>query len=324
MTGRALARESVAIPGAGGVDLAAVVTRPREGVEREGVEREGAVLFCQTGLQNKAGVGDYFRWLADELARRGYRVVRFDPPGTGDSAGLAVPEPVLPLDQLFCRIQSGLFAPSALDALVWTHRRFGGPIYLFGQCGGAISALLAAAARTDLVAGLILMAAPVLFSADIHALRDYDAMVAGRAYLRKLLRPRTYLRVISGKSDYRRIAATLRAFARRARRRLSRPLRITPANPARLNPRFNTFFWDAFVAMMREEAPVLFLMAQLDNETVELDTNFREPVLDRHAEWAEHCAVEYIKDADHSLLMEDVRLRSREVILGWLSGVARP
>ena len=74
MSGAGVQREAVKIStGEEGLFIQAILSSPLKPPNQRRV-----VIFSQAGLQNKSGVGDYYRWLGDELSSLGYDVLRFD------------------------------------------------------------------------------------------------------------------------------------------------------------------------------------------------------------------------------------------------------
>ena len=274
------------------------------------------VLFCQTGLQSKSGVGDYFRWLGDILSARGFHVVRFDQTGTGDSPGEITTD--VTIDQYFNQVESGACVQDTMAVLRWIEREMAVPeIYLWGQCDGAVTAALACAQQPAAIAGLILLAMPVLFS-DSEEVRDLDADVAMRGYLRKLSNAQSYMRLIKGQSDLRLIRGTMASAVRKANRRVHHLFDKFTQKSTPDHQRFNWHFWDAFEQLMRERKQILFLLCEMDNETPDFNNEFRHKVLDRRPEYSQFCTIKNLPQADHSLVFDEGRSASREAILEWL------
>lgn len=306
-----ITRCEVIIPNREGQPMYAVVTAPVEEPPRR-----RAVVFCQTGLQSKGGVGDYFRWLGDILSARGFHVVRFDQIGTGDSGGEI--SSGVTIDQYFNLVEAGACVRDTLAVLRWTKRELStSEIYLWGQCDGAVTAALACARKPEMVTGLILLAMPVLYS-DSGEVRDLDAGVAMRGYLRKLIRVQSYLRLLKGQSDLRLIRGTLASGVRKANRRLQHFLDGFTQKSTPDHLRFNWHFWDAFQQLMRGSKPILFLLCEIDNETPDFNHEFRYKVLDKHPEYTQLCTIKELPRADHSLVFEEGRAASSEAILEWL------
>ncbi len=115
------------------------------------------VIFFQVGTGTKTGVGDYLRILSDDLAQDGFTVLRFDQSGTGESHG-EISSRIL-ISELFRFAQSGFFKDDSLAAIDWAASLFRGyQIFLLGECGGCISAMLACSERIPHISGLIMIA----------------------------------------------------------------------------------------------------------------------------------------------------------------------
>jgi pimeloyl-ACP methyl ester carboxylesterase len=309
-------RQALTIPsGREGVPMHCIISSPERPPARPSV-----LIFSQAGLQNKGGVGDYFRWLADELAVRGHHVLRFDQPGTGDSPGELLQDE--PLENYFVEVQKGISTDDTAAALEWAHQAWpGARVFLWGQCGGCIPSLEAAARLPDMVSGLILLAVPVLYSQALDTVREADARVAAQGYLYKLRNPQAYLRLLSGKSEYRLIWASLRSVVRRARRKITRKLEDLRPQAQPDHPKFNTQLWEALQEVMASRLPTLFLMAEIDNETPEFEEEFKLKVLDKRPAWQTLCDVQTLEQADHSLMFPEARERSLRAQVAWLAKV---
>ncbi|MBI2895810.1 MAG: alpha/beta fold hydrolase [Deltaproteobacteria bacterium] len=320
------ARRIIELRSPEGARMAGILTAPSGKIDRR-----ATVIVLQAGLLNKTGVGDYFRWLGDSLSAEGYHVLRVDQTGTGDSEGEIARD--VPLDSYFRRIQSGVAKRDVLEQIRWVrenlrHRE----IHLLGQCGGCVSALLACAQEPNDVTSLVCIAMPVLYSEALDAVREGDAALAGRRYLEKLTSLESYRRLLGGKSDYRLLRASAVAALRRARRALvarlderfhvTRTLTRLGLRVAPDHPRFNAHVWEAFQVAMKAKKRILFLMAELDNETPEFNDELKAKVLDRVPAYSRLCEIRTLPRADHSLMFQDSRDASRERILEWLGAFA--
>ena len=131
------------------------------------VAGERGILFFNSGAQPRSGRGDLNVHLADELANQGWPCFRFDLPGLGDSEG-ELPGQYL---ELYRYIQQGGHA-SVAKALAKALCESNGlsELALFGVCGGAITAVFAAAWSQNLAtSGLILLDLPFCLSRGMAA-----------------------------------------------------------------------------------------------------------------------------------------------------------
>lgn len=308
LIGTGVVAEAVAIPTRTNSVMHGVVTR-----ESDEIVPSRVLIIC-----GKEGPGDLWRRCAEFLARDGFAVIRFDPAGLGETAGCGGPVDV-PIDAFFRKIQEGAHTEGNIDAVLWARGTFNqADIFLMGPCGACSSLLLAAAARPRDLAGLILVTPAVLYSGAVDILRRYDAAVARSSYLRRLLDPTGYVNFVRGRSDYRLIGAlifqVLREQVRAARRLLARLDR----SPRPRHAGFNRHFWDGFRAVMGHRIPILFLLAELDNETADFNAEFKTVVLDRRREYADVCTVKTLPKTDHSFLFESGRRLAFAAIGEWL------
>lgn len=117
-------------------------------------ERVG-VLFLNPGYLPRSARGDLYVRMADQLAREGHLVFRFDLSGLGESDG-ELPESVLPF---FIKVQTGQYAAETSLLVHELVQRYGlRGIVLAGICGGAVTAIFAAQkCAHGLVSGLVLL-----------------------------------------------------------------------------------------------------------------------------------------------------------------------
>ena len=109
-------------------------------------------LFLNPGHLPRDGHAGLMVRLADEVCQQGHHAFRFDLPGLGDSEGL-LPRTTA---ELFVMMHSGWFVEPALTLLRGLPERYGlDRMVVSGLCGGAGTALLAAAQVPELIAGVL-------------------------------------------------------------------------------------------------------------------------------------------------------------------------
>lgn len=177
--------------------------------ERPG--RRIGVNLLNPGLKGRVAPNRLNVKTARLLCACGYHVLRFDPAGIGDSEGEILSGNASTLD-LWGMIQRGLFVPDTRAANEFFRRECRlDELLLMGQCGGAATALLAAAADRN-VAGVALADLPARI---VSSRIDLDRFMTDIGSTRERL---------------------VGAVKRLARRSLSRSRAAVPANGRHGNP----------------------------------------------------------------------------------------
>lgn len=182
-----------------------------------GARAETAILMINVGTNHRVGPNRLYVRMARAWAARGYRSLRFDLAGMGDSrsaAGYAH-------TRLYSKA-STLDVGAAIEALA---RRGVRRFVLVGLCSGAYVAFQTALADAR-VTGLVLINPRRLDWSEGETLQSamQRSYKSSHFYRRAMLQPRTYLRLLQGDIDVRGIAGRLatltRVRAERAARRL--------------------------------------------------------------------------------------------------------
>lgn len=192
----------------------AIVSFPCEGYQLRGslhrpagaAEADTAIIILNQGPLDRSGAHRLSIKYARQWAARGFPVLRFDARGVGDSEGdWAIPEDGAPIKMLYKNIEEGAWTVdtrAAVDHLCATTSARN--VILAGCCGGALTALHAAAEHPAVV-GVIMVGMPVRPWADI----GIDSIVAGqveheaKGYVKKLGKLNAWRRFFTGESDYR-------------------------------------------------------------------------------------------------------------------------
>lgn len=282
--------------------------------------KKSIIIFCQAGLVTKTGVGNHFKIMSDYLAENGYHVLCFDQSGTGDSQGFLSND--IPINHFFSLVIDGAYKNDTLDLIKWvsvTYPDF--KLFLMGQCGGCLSMFYAGSEKISHISGFIALTVPVLLLRKDDdknlSVREFDARVALYLYLKKLISIKSIINFIKGKSDIELIKGSFITYVRSLKRRLSAYV-LNQANMMPDHSRFNWRFWDAFQIIIKNRKPILFVMASLDNETFEFDTEFKAKVLDTEPSYSELVTLRYIPNSDHSIMFKEARGLLNEQVQHWL------
>jgi hypothetical protein len=212
-----------------------------------------AVLLLSPGIKGRIAPHRLYIKLARQLCDAGFTVLRFDFYGLGDAEGELEEKRVA---DVYAAVAMGRYTDDTIAAMDWMQRehrieRF----VLSGLCGGAITGLFAGA-RDPRVQALVGFGIPVIQYGD--EAQRYKHLSSGeqgqfrRGYLRKLLDWKSWLRLLTFRSDFSIIA---KVFLSPLKRLWKRPVVQVPpaagtdqqadAAPAdNLNPFFPPAFFD--------------------------------------------------------------------------------
>lgn len=261
-----------------------------------------AVLLCP-GIKTRLGPHRLYRKLAQSFVARGIPVLRVDFHGLGDSEG-ELPE--TRLDTYYDQVQFGRHVDDVRSALDWLQSECGiQRCIVGGLCGGAITGLLAAS--DPRIAAVYAIGLPVALEARSGATAEHmtrGELVSKRVvYLRKVLRLRSWLRLLSMQSDYKLIWRMLSSALRRraARRKPSAQLAEVPlpaSSPAEdLNPKFPP----AFFGFLASGRPALLIFSERDRLRWHFEEKFAQPWANALEPYKSQLSIVVIPDADHIL-----------------------
>lgn len=259
--------------------------------------RAVCILLLSPGIKGRVGPHRLYLKLAAHLVPMGFHVLRFDYHGLGDSEG-ELPERILA--DMYNSIQAGRYVGDTIAAMDWMQKTHGITRFVgSGLCGGSISALVTAEGdpRIECLLGIglptVLEGGPenwarILTQQQITSLRE--------SYVRKVLNPKSWARLLSGKSDYRVIVKILRNWLSSR----AQPASSTPPVKARAdntNPRFAS----AFLAMLNSHRSMLLIFSGADRLHGQFQENFEAHHTERLAAGQRLYEVHAIPDANHVL-----------------------
>jgi pimeloyl-ACP methyl ester carboxylesterase len=209
--------------------------------------------------------------LARRLCDKGFFVLRFDPAGIGDSEG-ELPDNVLVPD-IWEKIQKGLFVKDVLDGNDFFLRSYElDKLILIGSCGGAITSLMASA-EDPRVDGLCLVDIPINLRTARMSFADKVAVGGSRAdwlfseYMKRLVRPESWYRFVTLKTNFGAFQAVLRMKLQKALYLLNKAKVARAAEEVWQEKGLNDRFFHAFESFIAKKKPVLFVLAGNDPGT---------------------------------------------------------
>ncbi len=261
-----------------------------------------AVLLCP-GVKTRVGPHRLYRKLSQSFLRRGIPVMRVDFRGLGDSQGEWADER---LEHIYNRIERGECAEDARSALDWLESQCGIRSFIVGGlCGAAITGLHLAS-QDPRVAGLYAIGLP----ARLHGgAGTEERMPRGllrskrMLYVRKLLQPAAWLRLVSMRSDYGLMARLVIDALRRSSLESAAPMAFPAVPPPAMPPAadLNPDLPAAFFAMLKASIPALLMYGESDPMRWEFEESFLQPWSRALEPYAALYAAAVIPRASHAL-----------------------
>lgn len=277
-----------------------------------------AALLLSSGIKTRVAPHRLYRKLLPPFLARGIPVMRVDFAGLGDSEG-QWPEDSLKL--IYRRTELGRCVGDVRCAFDWLQSRCGIRRFIAGGlCGAAITALHVAAQDRRLAA-LYAIGLPVTVHgsgtegpASRAELRSHRVR-----YLRKLLHPRSWLRFLSMRSDYRlmwRLAADM------LRSRPACPHIETSVPPGQApGEDFNPHFTPAFLDMLSDGRPALLMYGQEDPLRYAFEERFMQPWWSALVQYRTHFSYAVIPSANHVLAEAEAVAEANRLAGRWLDAV---
>jgi len=282
--------------------------------EPAAARRDVGVVLLAAGVKARVGPHGLYTRLATALAEQGLSVLRFDFWGLGDSEGTAV-EPLLA--DLYGSVSCGRFVADTVAAVTWMRQTTGvDRVVLAGLCGGAITGLLAGAGRPD-VAGLMSFGLPITVDgANVDKVRYMSqGQLQGirRRYLAKVTDPKSWVRLLSLKTDFRLLWRAVRSAGPPAQQPGGAPPSAAPPDD-----NSNPYFVPKFNAMLQARQPVLMVFSGADR----LYWEFQERFVQRHAfdaaRHADTLEIAVVKNANHIFTFPEWQHELFTIVRRWL------
>lgn len=269
--------------------LVGILTPPPKGV----APRNVTIVMINSGVIHRVGANRLHVQLARDLARAGFRVLRFDLSGIGDSP----PRPVRSGDLLESVMED---VRDAIDHVAGRDGR----VALFGLCSGASHSLLYAP-RDERVKALILLDLWIPHTRGYHLRRTWRRISRRRGWM-NLIRLRHPL--------IRRATSALRGTIKRTEEGAASedtpPPTITVAQAREM-------MVSAFRPLIARDVPMLAVFtAGLEDQH-----NYGTQLLDAFPEidFGKHVQLEWFGDSDHTFTAPVHRRRLRSLVVSWVS-----
>lgn len=278
-------------------------------------ERPGIILLCP-GVKNRVAPQRLYVKMAKRFCSLGFEVLRFDFHGIGDSEGEIREE--LAAD-FYGTVQAGRYVDDTLAAMDWMQANRGTNAFILaGLCGGAITGLLAGA-RDMRVCGLLALGIPVTvngrgFDPAKYITQGQLDRMRGK-YIAKLGDASSWERLVTFRSDYRKIVMSLCAPFLRGLRKGDRP-EENKAGRQGSGGNLNPLFREAFEKMLQSGRRVIFIFSGSDRLQWEFEEKFAENF--NLAQWRGLFQKHTIPEANHVFSFTEWQESMLDIACGWL------
>jgi pimeloyl-ACP methyl ester carboxylesterase len=282
--------------------------------------RVPAVLLLSPGVKMRVGPGRLYVPLTDALVARGHMVLRFDFYGLGDSEG-ELQETMLA--DVYNNIEVGRYVDDTLCALQWLREKCAAKRFILGGlCGGAITAILAAQ-RDASVEGLLSIGMTVTLASNAATpgkfLTNTEIEGRRRAYFQKLLQPKSWLRLLTFRSDYDVIWQSLKRMFVKEKPRAVADLSTAPGTvPTEQRGNANPLFPLAFLAFLQRGGKALMLFSEKDRLYGEYEEKFALPFAAKLAPYLPQIEKHVIPNANHVVSLAEWRTTMLALSEQWL------
>lgn len=238
----------------------------------DGNDKKTGVIILNTGLNDMVGWHRIQVEMARNLASNGYTVLRYDNPGIGDSDG-ELKEKDVP--QLLTQIEQGLWVDDTFSALDYMSKEFHlNNIFLLGFCGGAINSIHSASKKQTNITGIINIAAPFTLSKALEEekLNPYNVNKRFSYFSSKIFRWKSVKSFLTGKSDYKDIFNTVKAYIRLkilGTEKIVEDIAATDSNNH--NSSINKKLIQSLEKLIKTDIPALFYYPEFDAATWEIE-----------------------------------------------------
>jgi len=281
--------------------------------------RKVGVICLNTGMQYRVIWHRLNVKFARMLCSQGYYVLRFDTHGIGDSEG-EMEINSINTEDFHDAIQAGLFVPDTISAIEFFNSRVRlDKLFLIGPCGGALTSVITAS-RSKLVDGIIYMAGPVTISSseltlDMH---PRDAEKALKIRLRKAYDPRSFIRFLTGQSEYKVILKALKVKIRSVLNKKGLILEKEDELAEKNGFIFNRIFFEAFKKFTSRGGQILFLMPDNDRSSWGFRELFEKRFLTPGNPFEKSYQLHYVPKANHIYAPEESQKYVFKEITSWL------
>jgi pimeloyl-ACP methyl ester carboxylesterase len=284
--------------------------------------KDAAILLLSPGVKMRVAPHRMYNKLAKEMTSLGYTVLRFDFYGLGDSEG-EINEPILA--DVYNSIQSGRFVDDTIAAMDWMEKEHSFSKFIFaGLCGGAVTGLLAAKDDKRVI-GLFGLNIPAAFEpseSDKHRYMTKGELNKLRGgYWRNMLKPKSWLRLLTFQSDYSIIFKSLKQLLREklfSGSGQAKPPAKAQNSDVGVKGNVNPFFAPAFTNLLERMGKILLVFSAADRWLWEFEEKFESNNADALSNRGLVYEKHIIDKANHVLTQVEWQNQMLDIVRRWL------
>ena len=222
--------------------------------------------------------------------------------------------------QVYLDTQTGAFVNDTEDALDYLQKtRRTESFILGGLCGGAITGLLLAE-KDPRVSGLLSLGIPTTLEtgASDHqkVVTQGELTVLRKGYFRRMLQPKSWLRLLTFQSDFHTIFRSISQVLRKSTHPKSTAQSDNePSNPA---PDVNPYFAPAFFKMADTDRKHLLIFSGRDRLFWEFEEKFADFHSERLREASNSYQLHVVKEANHIFSFREWEQEMLDITSRWL------
>lgn len=282
-----------------------------------------AILLLSPGIKSRVAPHRLYIKMAERFSNLGFTVLRIDPEGLGDSEGKI--EEYYTAD-VYGSMELGRLVNDTIDTMNWMQSTHGaGKFILSGLCGGAITGLLTGAidervdsllslGMTCIVSGSNLDPSEYITIGQLQGMRD--------KYLRKILDPSSWIRLITLRSDFRLLFKSMvnPLISRWSKKKKADPAVSgkSPLPPAPTDTNLNPNFPQAFLSFVQRRK-VLLIFSEADRLYWEFEEKFMSTYGEAIAPYQKNFTVHIVKEANHIFSFPEWQKEMLDLSADWLT-----
>ncbi len=280
-----------------------------------------AIILLSPGVKMRVAPHRMYNKMADNYARLGFKVLRFDFYGLGDAEGEIE---LTQLSNIYNSIQLGRYVDDTIASMDWIQQEYGISNFIVGGlCGGAITGMLAA--QNDLRAcALLSLGIPV--SLDVGEENWHKHISKGQlnqlrgGYVKNLFKLQSWLRLLTFQSDFRVIFKSFKQLiTKKNKPQVKSPVRDTGLNEkANENNNTNLKFAPAFLNMLETSRPMLHIFSGTDRLAWEFEEKFADHYRPQLKQYESLIEIHTIDKANHILGQPEWFNEMLDISTNWL------